>query len=70
MPIHDYVCADGHKTEALVLRPEDELKTCPALVPVEWECEDLEVPCRLPVSRVVSAPAGSFPGAGSWRGVR
>lgn len=70
MPLFDYKCPDGHTTEAMVkMDLSNEPRACQQLVRVptpqdgvgEW------LICGKLLERQLSAPAGSFPGAASWR---
>lgn len=69
MPLYEFECADGHRTEHLVeLDGSDAPSLCPKLVERNWDGMFADYFCDAPLARVeVSAPASSFPGAASWR---
>lgn len=71
MPLFDYKCPKGHTTEAMVKTDRsNEPKICQRFVKVDVDTTDLQGEfgfCGLPLERQLAAPAGSFPGAASWR---
>lgn len=72
MPLYDYRCAAGHTTTALVKIDQSDAPTqCEARVVLANGDRFIGTDaCGEPVERVLSAPSGTFPGAGTWRGGR
>jgi predicted nucleic acid-binding Zn ribbon protein len=64
MPLYEYVCTDGHKSEILVRDVRNEPKFCECVLPI---VNGVTRYCNKPLMRVISAPSGRFPGADSWR---
>jgi hypothetical protein len=71
MPLFDYRCPKGHVTEAMVkLDRSNEPVHCQHFVKQDTDTTDLQGEfgfCGELLVRQLAAPAGSFPGASSWR---
>lgn len=71
MPLFDYRCPKGHVTEAMVkMDRSNEPKRCQHFVKIDIDTTDLQGEfgfCGGRLERLLSAPAGTFPGAASWR---
>lgn len=55
MPIREYRCDDGHITEHIALRKEEDVD--------KIECKI----CGKPAEKIMSLSADNFPGADAWR---
>lgn len=71
MPLFDYRCPKGHVTEAMVkMDRSNEPTNCQHFVKTDSDTTDLQGEfdfCGGPLQRLLSVPAGTFPGASSWR---
>lgn len=69
MPLYVYRCERGHVFEVVHrMDGSDAPHACPNYILLDngGDPPDQE-PCDAPIVKQLSAPAGSFPGADSWR---
>lgn len=64
MPLYEFVCKDHHITESIC---KVDLSDAPTTCPYPRTRGDKQEPCGYPITKKISAPSGSFPGADSWR---
>lgn len=74
MPMREFVCERGHRTERIVAPDAEDPRYCSAHYESEWfrDIADGGVircsgPCGRIMTRVMSVPASVFPNADGWR---
>ena len=76
MPLYEFRCEAGHVTEEVCKMDLSDAPTrCPvirqgcfkAVTEEGTEIWGLNPECRKPLTKIISAPTNTFPGADSWR---
>ena len=66
--IYEFACPAGHRVDlARKVSERDEPATCEHVLPDGGHEGTTRFFCGKPLTRLISAPAGYFPGADSWR---